>query len=178
MALLHSFTTSFGWFSCFNTLPYGVAKNYNNKKKCSSTGAESERLLNESLMHSLLEMINAHNFYHSRLSQVTYYWFTWCTFLPCHPMIWYYHVRNGSSTDFIINFWHYNLILSFFSHVSFSVLSFFFFFYPALHKMGKHMEDSIVAAYVALLVGCTIQGSEVREGYIIKWWQHLQIDRL
>ncbi|XP_070545501.1 wings apart-like protein homolog [Ptychodera flava] len=29
----------------------------------------------------------------------------------------------------------------------------------ALHKAGKHMEDSIVASYVALLVGCLIQDS-------------------
>ena len=31
----------------------------------------------------------------------------------------------------------------------------------ALHKAGKHMENSIVAAYVALLVGCLIQENEV-----------------
>ncbi|XP_077999343.1 wings apart-like protein homolog [Glandiceps talaboti] len=29
----------------------------------------------------------------------------------------------------------------------------------ALHKAGKHMEDSIVASYIALLVGCLIQDS-------------------
>ena len=31
----------------------------------------------------------------------------------------------------------------------------------ALHKAGTHMEDSIVAAYVALLVGCIIQHNSV-----------------
>ncbi|XP_064623648.1 wings apart-like protein homolog [Lineus longissimus] len=30
-------------------------------------------------------------------------------------------------------------------------------FTKALHKAGKHMEDSIVAAYVALLIGCVVQ---------------------
>ena len=34
-------------------------------------------------------------------------------------------------------------------------------FISALHKAGKHMENSIVAAYVALLVGCLIQENEV-----------------
>lgn len=33
-------------------------------------------------------------------------------------------------------------------------------FTKALHKAGKHMENSIVAAYVALLVGCLIQGNK------------------
>lgn len=31
----------------------------------------------------------------------------------------------------------------------------------ALHKAGRHMEDSIVAAYVALVVGCVIQHNVV-----------------
>ena len=31
----------------------------------------------------------------------------------------------------------------------------------ALHTAGKHMENSIVAAYVALLVGCLIQENKV-----------------
>ena len=35
-------------------------------------------------------------------------------------------------------------------------------FFTALHKAGKHMENSIVAAYVALLVGCLIQENQVR----------------
>jgi hypothetical protein len=34
-------------------------------------------------------------------------------------------------------------------------------FIAALHKAGKHMEDSIVAAYVALLIGCVVQESRV-----------------
>ena len=36
-------------------------------------------------------------------------------------------------------------------------------FFPitALHKAGKHMENSIVAAYIALLVGCLIQENQV-----------------
>ncbi|KAH3861515.1 wings apart-like protein homolog [Dreissena polymorpha] len=33
-------------------------------------------------------------------------------------------------------------------------------FTKALHKAGKHMENSIVAAYVALLVGCLIQDNQ------------------
>lgn len=32
----------------------------------------------------------------------------------------------------------------------------------ALQHAGKHMEDSIVASYTALLVGCLCQGSQVR----------------
>ena len=31
----------------------------------------------------------------------------------------------------------------------------------ALHKAGKHMEGCILAAYVGLLLGCTIQGNSV-----------------
>lgn len=37
-----------------------------------------------------------------------------------------------------------------------------FFFCTALQKAGKHMEDSVVAAYVALLLGCILQENEVR----------------
>ena len=36
-----------------------------------------------------------------------------------------------------------------------------FFIISALHTAGKHMENSIVAAYVALLVGCLIQENKV-----------------
>lgn len=36
------------------------------------------------------------------------------------------------------------------------------FFCTALQKAGKHMEDSVVAAYVALLLGCILQENEVR----------------
>lgn len=32
-------------------------------------------------------------------------------------------------------------------------------FTKALHKYGQHMEDSIVAAYVAILLGCIVQGN-------------------
>ena len=35
-------------------------------------------------------------------------------------------------------------------------------FFTALQKAGKHMEDSVVAAYVALLLGCILQENEVR----------------
>ena len=30
-----------------------------------------------------------------------------------------------------------------------------------MQKAGKHMEDSVVAAYVALLLGCIVQENEV-----------------
>ena len=33
--------------------------------------------------------------------------------------------------------------------------------FSELHKYGRHMEDSIVAAYVALLLGCVVQGNSV-----------------
>jgi len=33
--------------------------------------------------------------------------------------------------------------------------------FAALQKAGKHMEDSVVAAYVALLLGCILQENEV-----------------
>ena len=33
----------------------------------------------------------------------------------------------------------------------------------ALHKAGRHMEDCILAAYIALLIGCTIQGNSVSD---------------
>lgn len=35
-------------------------------------------------------------------------------------------------------------------------------FAAALQHAGKHMEDSIVASYTALLLGCLCQGSQVR----------------
>ena len=38
------------------------------------------------------------------------------------------------------------------------------FFFTALQKAGKHMEDSVIAAYVALLLGCILQENEVRAG--------------
>ncbi|XP_064608984.1 wings apart-like protein homolog [Liolophura sinensis] len=34
------------------------------------------------------------------------------------------------------------------------------YFTKALHKAGRHMEDSIVAAYIALLLGCVIQDNQ------------------
>lgn len=37
-----------------------------------------------------------------------------------------------------------------------------FFFCAALQKAGEHMEDSVVAAYVSLLLGCILQDNEVR----------------
>ena len=40
-------------------------------------------------------------------------------------------------------------------------------FISALHKAGKHMENSIVAAYVALLVGCLIQENQV--SLFLRW---------
>ena len=36
-------------------------------------------------------------------------------------------------------------------------------FVAALHRMGKHMEDCIVAAYTSLLVGTIIQDDSVSE---------------
>ena len=36
-------------------------------------------------------------------------------------------------------------------------------FFSALQKAGKHMEDSVVAAYVALLMGCIVQSSQVSQ---------------
>jgi len=39
---------------------------------------------------------------------------------------------------------------------------FFFFCCAALQKAGEHMEDSVVAAYVSLLLGCILQDNEVR----------------
>ena len=39
----------------------------------------------------------------------------------------------------------------------------------ALQKAGKHMEDSVVAAYVALLLGCIVQENEVRN---LNWCLH------
>lgn len=40
--------------------------------------------------------------------------------------------------------------------------SFSLVFAVALQHAGKHMEDSIVASYTALLLGCLCQGSQVR----------------
>lgn len=39
--------------------------------------------------------------------------------------------------------------------------SFLFLAFIALHEAGKHMENSFVAAYVALLIGCLIQDNQV-----------------
>ena len=38
---------------------------------------------------------------------------------------------------------------------------FFFFLYVVLHKAGRHMEDSMVAAYVALLLGYVVMKNAV-----------------
>lgn len=35
------------------------------------------------------------------------------------------------------------------------------YFFTALHRAGKHMENSIIASYVALLLGCLIQDNTV-----------------
>lgn len=37
----------------------------------------------------------------------------------------------------------------------------------ALHKAGRHMEDSIVAAYIALLLGCVIQDNQVHSTMLL-----------
>lgn len=36
----------------------------------------------------------------------------------------------------------------------------------ALQKAGKHMEDSVVAAYVALLLGCIVQENEANQSFV------------
>ena len=36
-----------------------------------------------------------------------------------------------------------------------------FFYYVALKKAGKHMEDSMVASYVALFLGCLAKDNTV-----------------
>lgn len=36
----------------------------------------------------------------------------------------------------------------------------------ALQKAGKHMEDSVVAAYVALLLGCILQENEANQCFV------------
>ncbi|XP_022798197.1 wings apart-like protein homolog [Stylophora pistillata] len=36
----------------------------------------------------------------------------------------------------------------------------------ALQKAGKHMEDSVVAAYVALLLGCILQENEANQSFV------------
>ena len=41
------------------------------------------------------------------------------------------------------------------------------FFCAALQKAGEHMEDSVVAAYVSLLLGCILQDNEVRLSLLI-----------
>ena len=48
-----------------------------------------------------------------------------------------------------------------FQDVLYHIVQFLYMFISALHKAGKHMENSIVAAYVALLVGCLIQENQV-----------------
>ena len=39
----------------------------------------------------------------------------------------------------------------------------------ALEKAGKHMEDSVVASYVALLIGCIVQDNEVINRRTVLW---------
>ena len=41
------------------------------------------------------------------------------------------------------------------------------FLFAALHKAGRHMEDSIVAAYLALLIGCVLQDTSVSAQHLI-----------
>lgn len=41
------------------------------------------------------------------------------------------------------------------------------FLFAALQHAGKHMEDSIVASYTALLLGCLCQGSPVRDTHTL-----------
>ena len=49
---------------------------------------------------------------------------------------------------------------------------FLFTLFVALHKAGRHMEDSIVAAYVSLLIGCLIENNIVS----IAKFSHLHIE--
>lgn len=53
------------------------------------------------------------------------------------------------------------------------------FFYTALHRAGKHMENSIIASYVALLLGCLIQDNTVSSQWLhcsvyLKFLHHLK----
>ena len=41
------------------------------------------------------------------------------------------------------------------------IIIYFIHFHVALQKAGKHMEDSMVASYVALLLGCIAQDNKV-----------------
>lgn len=54
-----------------------------------------------------------------------------------------------------------------FAIVAFLYISSLSFFLSALQHAGKHMEDSIVASYSALLLGCLCQGSPVSKALII-----------
>lgn len=47
------------------------------------------------------------------------------------------------------------------------IFTFFYFFVSVLHKAGRHMEDSIIAAYISLLVGIIIQNNSVSAFYIL-----------
>lgn len=49
-------------------------------------------------------------------------------------------------------------------NIYWETLSFSFVVTAALQHAGKHMEDSIVASYTALLLGCLCQGSQVKTG--------------
>jgi hypothetical protein len=49
----------------------------------------------------------------------------------------------------------------FFLFFLFFFVFFLFFFYVVLHKAGRHMEDSMVAAYVALLLGYVVMKNAV-----------------
>lgn len=40
-------------------------------------------------------------------------------------------------------------------------------YFVALHRAGKHMENSIIASYVALLLGCLIQDNSVSSASVI-----------
>ena len=44
-------------------------------------------------------------------------------------------------------------------------------FVAVLHTAGKHMEDSIVAAYVALLIGTVVQHNMVNTFELIRYTQ-------
>ena len=49
----------------------------------------------------------------------------------------------------------------FFLFFLFFFVFFLFFFYVVLHKAGRHMEDSMVSAYVALLLGYVVMKNAV-----------------
>ena len=55
---------------------------------------------------------------------------------------------------------HIYAVRTFFSQIHVRIACLFF-YYVALKKAGKHMEDSMVASYVALFLGCLVKDNTV-----------------